>query len=124
VFLAAVRGLGQLRDPALVRGWLAQVTVRTVAKRLRRRRLRAWLGLDAGGEPAAPGASPEERALLGRVYRALDRVPVGERLAWCLRHVEGMKLDEVARAAGCSLATVKRRIAAAQARLDAELGDG
>jgi RNA polymerase sigma-70 factor (ECF subfamily) len=125
VFLAAIRGLHRLRDPALVRGWLAQVTVRVVARRLRRRRWRALFGLDHPPEElVAPGASPEDQALLGRVYRALDAVPVAERLAWCLRHVEGMKLDEVARACRCSLATVKRRIAAAQARLDEELADG
>jgi RNA polymerase sigma-70 factor (ECF subfamily) len=46
-----------------------------------------------------------------------------ERIAFCLRHVEGMKLEEVARACGCSLATAKRRVASAQARLDAELGE-
>lgn len=126
VFLAALRGLHQLRDPALIRGWLAQVTVRMAARRLRRRRVRAFFGLvreDGAEQLAAPGASPEERVLLQRVYRALDGVPVAERLAFCLKHVEGMKLEEVARACGCSLATAKRRIAAAQARLDEELRD-
>jgi RNA polymerase sigma-70 factor (ECF subfamily) len=34
-----------------------------------------------------------------------------------LRHVEGYRLEEVADACGCSLATVKRRIANADARV-------
>src|SRR3954447_14241879 len=46
VFLASLRGLTALRDPAAIRGWLATVTVRTTRRRLRMRRLRAMVGLD------------------------------------------------------------------------------
>lgn len=66
---------------------------------------------------ASSEASPEERLLLARVYAALDRISVDERLAWSLRHLEGERLDEVAALCGCSLATVKRRIASAQQTL-------
>jgi RNA polymerase sigma-70 factor (ECF subfamily) len=126
VFLIAVRGLGRLREPEAVKGWLATVTVRVAGRRLRRRRLRALVGLDRGAgyeEIAASGASQEERALLGRVYRVLDGMPVKERLAWLLRHVEGERLEAVAELCGCSLATAKRRIAAAQKILDEALRD-
>jgi RNA polymerase sigma-70 factor (ECF subfamily) len=51
------------------------------------------------------------------VYRALDRLGTAERLAWTLRHVEGERLDAVAQLCGCSLATAKRRIAAANAHV-------
>jgi RNA polymerase sigma-70 factor (ECF subfamily) len=118
VFLAAVRGIGDVADPAAIRGWLATVTVRTARKRLRVRRMRGMLGLETARsyeDVAAPGASPEERAMLARVYAALDRVPVNQRLAWTLRHVEGEALDQVASRCGCSLATVKRWIASAHA---------
>jgi RNA polymerase sigma-70 factor (ECF subfamily) len=118
VFLIAVRGIGDVADPAAIRGWLATVTVRTARKRLRMRRMRGMLGLDTPRsyeDVAAPGASPEERAMLARVYAALDRVPVNQRLAWTLRNVEGEALDQVAARCGCSLATVKRWIAAAHA---------
>lgn len=127
VFLEAVRGLEQLRDPGAIRGWFAVVTVRVARRKLRRRRLRAFIGLD---DPrnyehvAAPDASPERRALLGQLYVALDRVPVDERIAWTLRHVEGEDLETVARVCGCSLATAKRRIAAAHARLAREVSRG
>jgi RNA polymerase sigma-70 factor (ECF subfamily) len=52
----------------------------------------------------------------------LARVPVDCRAAWVLRHVEGEQLDAVALACRCSLATVKRRIAVAQSRIDEALG--
>ncbi len=126
VFLEAARGLGQLRAPGAIKGWLATVAVRAAGRRLRRRRLRGWLGLDRcpGYEQiASKEARPDERALIGRIYVELDRMPVGERLAWTLRHVEGEQLDQVARLCGCSVATAKRRITAAQTRLQKALHD-
>jgi RNA polymerase sigma-70 factor (ECF subfamily) len=68
--------------------------------------------------------SPERRALLSRVYQVLDGMDVDQRLAWSLRYVEGEKLEQVAEHCGCSLATAKRRISAAHARIQAELEDG
>jgi RNA polymerase sigma-70 factor (ECF subfamily) len=124
VFLAALGGLSQLRDPGAVKGWLATVTVRTVRRRLRVRRMKAWLGFDDVAnfnEPIAAQASAEQQVLLHQVYRALDGSPVEQRLAWTLRHVQGETLEEVARLTDCSLATAKRRVAAAQTAIEAAL---
>jgi RNA polymerase sigma-70 factor (ECF subfamily) len=125
VFLAALSQRQQLRDPRAIKGWLATVAVRTARRRLRMRRVRAFVGID----DAAPSLelrdqrlSPEGEALLGKVYEVLDTLPVEDRLAWTLRHIEGEKLEEVAEKCGCSLATAKRRIDAAHTRLNRELG--
>jgi RNA polymerase sigma-70 factor (ECF subfamily) len=121
VFMAAVRGLGRLHNAQAVRAWLATVTTRIARRRLRMRRLRTFLGFDESGEHeqiAQGGLTPEQAALLARVYAQLDLLPVNQRLAWTLRYVEGEQLEEVAVHCGCSLATAKRRIAAAQAQLD------
>ena len=126
VFVEAVRGLGTVRDPQAVKGWLAAVTVRVAGRRLKVRRLKRWMGMEAAPHHdclEAPGASPEERALLACVYNVLNQVPVPARTAWILRHVEGERLESIATACSCSLATAKRRIAAAQAALDEALGD-
>ncbi len=125
VFLAAHRGIGGLRDADAIRGWLATVTVRTAHRRLRYRRVRAFLHLDAQPEyeqVAAPGASPEQQAVLGAVYRVLDGLPAGQRVPWTLRYVEGEKLERIATLCNCSLATVKRRIKAAQDVIQKEVG--
>ena len=53
------------------------------------------------------------------LYLALDRLDADSRLAFVLRHVEGHDLLEVANACGCSLATVKRRLARAEKRFQA-----
>ena len=126
VFLSAISGLRQLREPAAITGWLATVTVRMARRRLRRRRFWAVLGFDEAidySDVAAPSAPPEDRALLARVYAALDGLPVELRLAWSLRHLEGERLEAVAGHCGCSLATAKRRIAAAQTVIERLVSD-
>jgi RNA polymerase sigma-70 factor (ECF subfamily) len=127
VFLIASRGISALREPGALRGWLATVTVRVAMKKLRMRRLRTFLHLDDPSsyvELAAEGASPEERAIASRLYAIMDTIPAAQRVAWTLRHVEGEKLEDVARLCACSLATAKRRIAAAHAAIHAEVDDG
>jgi len=125
VFLAAHRGLDQLRDPGAVKGWLAAITVRTARHKLRMRKVRAFFHLDAASEHetvSSADASPEDRTLVAQVYRLLDELPADERIAWTLRHLEGEKLDVVADFCGISLATAKRRIQAAQDHLKRGLG--
>jgi RNA polymerase sigma-70 factor (ECF subfamily) len=127
VFVEALRGLSRVRAPDAIKGWLSIVTVRMARKRLRMRRVRGFLGLEhATGydDVADASASPEERTFLRQLYAALDRVPVEARLAWTLRVLEERELDEVARLCGCSLATVKRRVADAQSRIEREVDDG
>ena len=127
VFLAAVRGVAQVRDPAAVKGWLARITVRSARQRLRKRSLRRLVGLD---EPAVyervadSSASAEERALLARVYRVLEGMPANQRIAWSLRYIEGEPLENVASLSSCSLATAQRRIAAAAHVLEEAFADG
>jgi RNA polymerase sigma-70 factor, ECF subfamily len=127
VFLTAMRDLPQLRDPGSLRSWLAAITARKAHDRLRRRRMRSVLSLDAAPnyqQVADESATPEQRALLARVYTVLDRVPASERIAWTLRYVEGQQLEEVAGICGCSLATAKRRISAAQGLIERAFADG
>lgn len=124
VFLAAHRKLPA--DPSEARAWLTVVTVRIARRRLRGRRFHQWIGLDEVADDAEhvdPGASPHDQALLAVAFRALDRVPLEERLAWSLRHLHGEPLEAVAKACECSLATAKRRIAFAQTRLREAMGD-
>jgi RNA polymerase sigma-70 factor (ECF subfamily) len=86
------------------------------------------LGLDRGADDAtlaalaAPGTNPDQRAELALVDRALEAVSANVRIAWMLRMVEGLELTEVASACGCSLATAKRRIAAADVAVRAHVG--
>lgn len=127
VFLAAAGGLKSLRDPSATKAWLATVSVRTVRRRLRVRRMWRWLGIgDDDSRPPAPlvdaGSNPVDRLLLASVYEVLDSLAVADRVAFVLHHIEGETLPAVARMCGCSLATAKRRIARAQEAIDRRFG--
>jgi RNA polymerase sigma-70 factor (ECF subfamily) len=120
-FIAAFEELGSLRDAGALRVWLGQIVVNLVRRRLRRLRLLRLLGLDGGVDDAtlealaAPGLHPEASGELALLDRVLARLRADVRLAWMLRNVEGLELTEVAAVCGCSLATIKRRLADADA---------
>jgi RNA polymerase sigma-70 factor (ECF subfamily) len=127
-FVTAFEHIGQLRDASSFRAWLLRVTVRHAHRRFRRRRLLQRLGFDSGQDDAtlaqlaAPGLSSDAIAELAKIDRVLAELPASQRSAWLLRRVEGLELAEVAAACGASISAVKRRIAAAQARVDHHLG--
>jgi RNA polymerase sigma-70 factor (ECF subfamily) len=122
-FAEALRDAGAVRDRRALRSWLLSVAVHQAHRRFRKRRLLRVLGLDGRSEAplleglAAHDAPGDVVLDLRLVSRVLRRLPAELRIAWTLRYVEGCSLEEVAAYARCSLATAKRRIAAAQARV-------
>ena len=127
-FVTAFEQLSTLREPAALRGWLAQIAVSQVRRRMRRGRLMRVLGLDRGADDAtlaalaSPGTNPDQRAELALIDRAMRGMNANVRIAWMLRMVEGLELAEVASACGCSLATAKRRIAEAEGLIQQHVG--
>jgi len=119
-FVLAFTKTRTLRDAAAFRPWLASIAVREVRRHLLREKLRGLLGLQTEGdtpldELGREDLSAEARSELAALDAVLQLLPSKERLAWMLRYVEDEPLDVVATACGCSLATAKRRIAAADA---------
>ena len=121
-FVIGLREIRRLRAAGAARAWFMQIAVSLVHRRLRRRRLMRFLGLSDQTEEsddaplenlADPAASPDVRAELALLDRVLVTIPSAHRVAWTLRYVEGHSLPEVAALCGCSLATAKRRISAA-----------
>jgi RNA polymerase sigma-70 factor (ECF subfamily) len=124
VFWIAWKNVGRIHHMDAARPWLVTVTVRIASRRLRRRRWRSvFLGQADVMDVPSSGASPEQHALLRRMYRVLDTLNGKDRIAWLLRHAEGERLEDVAVACGCSLATAKRRIASVQSVLREVLRD-
>ena len=119
VFIRFFRNLHTLRDPEAVRSFLIGITLRVASGELRRRRVRRWLRLtDTGVVPEqATEVDEDAREALERLYAILDQQSDDARLAFVLRHVEGMELTEVAQALGVSLATVKRKLARVKPRI-------
>lgn len=126
VFLIAHRRLRDVRDPTSLRAWLGRIAAREASRRLRWRRVRLFLqparAVDAD-MVAAGDRDPEVRPLVALLYAHLDRLPARDRIPWVLRNLLGEPLDSVAELSGCSLASAKRRIAAAERVLRPVLGD-
>lgn len=122
-FVIALEQLPKLRDGAAFRSWLLRIVVHQAHRRYRKRRMLARLGfvahddLDSLVSQGKNGLAPDVRTELARLDQILKKLSSHDRFAWMLRHVEGCRLEEVADACGCSLATVKRRIANADARV-------
>jgi RNA polymerase sigma-70 factor (ECF subfamily) len=123
VFIHALSRLDSLDNPQAFSAWVASMTVRMASKRLRKRRLLSRLGL-LRNEPidldqlVSKTAPADIAAELRVVYGMLDRLTPEERVALLLRRIEGLELSEIAERMGLSLATVKRRLSAAEARLE------
>jgi RNA polymerase sigma-70 factor (ECF subfamily) len=122
-FVIAFSKIATLRDPCAFRGWLASIAISQVHRVLARQRVLRLVGLDRGlddaslDELAREDLSIEARSELAALDLVLRQLPARQRIAWMLRHVEGEPLDAVADACRCSRATVKRWIAAADARV-------
>jgi RNA polymerase sigma-70 factor (ECF subfamily) len=112
VFLRTFSSLPALRDVEALRSFIYSVALRTLRWELRRRRVRRILRLsDTGRLPDLPvrAVDSESRQILSRFYQLLENLTVNDRTVFVLRHMEGLKLEEIAQRLGVSLATVKRR---------------
>lgn len=118
VFIYALYSIDKLREPAALKGWLFGIAVGKVRSHLRHRARRSWLSFlphDEMPEPAVPTNDPE--ADLAQAVRGiLEHLPPDERIALVVHRVEGLTLDDAAKACGMSLSTFKRRLAKAEER--------
>jgi len=114
------------RDPA---PWLYRVTVNLGLTALRRRRRRPEAALDGARGVAEISAGQPEQERLGDaadarrlLASALDRLSDKERAAIVLRDLEGLEMDEVARALGCRRGTVRAHISRGRLKLRQIIG--
>ncbi|HXU63467.1 MAG TPA: sigma-70 family RNA polymerase sigma factor [Polyangia bacterium] len=122
IFYRLFNRVGSLRKPEALRSFVVSFALRIVKWELRRRRARRWLTLSETGEVPDDQllfVTADTRYALRRLYRLLDQLATRDRLVLVLRHVEGMTLEEIAEALSISLATVKRSLRHATARLSA-----
>lgn len=130
-FLNLFEAAGSVRLARALPAWVACVTVNTVRRELRRRKLLRMFFPPAASPPgpAVPGADAERKVFLERCFVLLERLGTEERIVFSLRFIEGYTLEEVAGLCGCSLATAKRRLLRARQKFselaarDPALGD-
>ncbi len=108
--------------------WTWRILMNECLDRQRRLRIRRAASLEAAREAGVPdpvdaSALPDDRAIGAqrrrRLYAAIDALPARQRSVLLLRHAEGLSLDEIATALGCSLGTVKSSLHRGLRRLEA-----
>ena len=117
VFVEALDKIRQVHHVEALTVWMMRVTTSVVRGVLRRRTRRRWLLLFAPNDLPEQEAQPADgsaRETLRRLYSTLDRLPDAERMAFSLRYLCDLDLADTAESCGCSLATIKRRLARAE----------
>jgi RNA polymerase sigma-70 factor (ECF subfamily) len=122
IFLRVLGQLGGLPEAVQLRPFVVGVTVRALNTELRRQRLRRWLQLRSPWQRAPLPAGPSDvatKSALSALYDILDGLDAEARLTFTLKHFEGLPITELAAAMDSSLSSAKRRLARANARVQA-----
>jgi len=119
VFLEAYRALPKFRGEAAFTTWLHRIVVNIAYRHLRRAKRARWE--EVSDELPAPDASPElaarRRQELGVALGYLSALKPKKRIAYVLRVVEGMSLDEIGVLVGANAPAVGQRVKHAQREL-------
>lgn len=120
-FASILAAATNVREPKALRNWIVSVAAHTAHRAIRRRKLTRWIFF--WQDEVLPDIPHEVdlagREALRRTYTLLDQLPANERIAFALRHIEELPLDDIAEACEVSLATIKRRLNAAEQRFAA-----
>ncbi len=115
-WMAAVRGIRKLNDPALFRAWLFRVAANKCADWIRReqksRKTFEELSAEQEAQPldlTAPNNSNEEDDVT-QLRRALRKLPREQRTILNMRYLEGIKTEQIATLLGIPQGTVKSRL--------------
>ena len=125
VFLDTYRALPRFRGDAAFSTWLHRIVVNVAYDHLRRRKRRPTnpLELEEIAALASPAMSPEatarRREELLRIASYLDRLKPKKRIAFVLRVVDELALEEIGGLVGASAATVGQRVYHAERELAA-----
>jgi RNA polymerase sigma factor (sigma-70 family) len=109
-FVAVLRHLRSLREPAALRGWVRRIAVHEAVKTARRR---AWPTAPAE-LPDTPEPAPDVATALD-VQAAMGRLSPEQRAVLVLRDVDGMSEEDAAEILRLPVGTVKSRLHRARA---------
>ncbi len=127
VFIELFRGLHRFRGDARFSTYLYRIATNVAYDQLKRRRRRHYSCDDLEQRPC-PCPSPETVTMrleqLHRAWRYLDRIKPKKRVAFLLRVVEGLTLEEIAEQVGARAPAVAQRILHAQRELLALMQKG
>lgn len=124
VFVDLMRALPALRDVESMEGWLYRAATHRCLKRLRRERFLElpavrWLLGAPHEEPVHPEVAAIARHDLKRAFDALHTLPLKERVAFSMFHLDGKSQDEIGEVLGHGKSYVCKLIQRATERLRA-----
>ena len=134
-FVKAFRQVASFREEAKFSTWFYRIVVNTCRDFQRRARWRQWRSLDTPSaddeetslfdalpsDGASPDAQAADRELGDALTRAIERLPTRQRMAFTLRHLEGLSIEEAAEVLQCAPGTVKAHLFHATAKLQKRL---
>ncbi len=124
-FLTLPRAVARFRGESSLRTLLVSIAVRHAGHHLRSAARRRSAMARFAAEPSTAGPAPDEEAdrrrLAAALERALDALPVDQRVVVVLCEVEGRTSGEVARIVGAPEATIRTRLFHARRKLSALL---
>ncbi len=118
-WLAIVKGLNRLDDPARFRGWAYRIVRNRCADWTRRRATRRNAAKELQFAAATAGSSKTAGSSSqgSEIRLALASMPEEQRAILSLHYLDGMGLSEIARVLGVPKGTVKSRLFHARERL-------
>lgn len=125
VFVALPESMRRFEGQCSLRTWLIAIAARRaqghVRTALRRRRAESGLAFEPRAAPLRPDEAVERAELATLLTRALDTLPVDQRVAFVLCEVEERTSVEVAQMLDASDGTIRQRVFHAKKKLRAEL---
>jgi RNA polymerase sigma-70 factor (ECF subfamily) len=107
-WMAIVKGLKKLDDPARFRPWAYRITTRKSIDWIHRQQRKRSLEQSVVPEPSSERSNPNDD--LGRMQEALAALPEEERHLLLLHYVEGLAIGEIAEVLAIPAGTVKSRL--------------
>jgi RNA polymerase sigma-70 factor (ECF subfamily) len=123
VFIKVYKSLDKLRNGSSFVIWLRRITINACTDYLRSKVNEetlddiSYLHNSISSEDKNSDQLMETGELQKIIFRAVERLPKGQRKVFILRHYEGLSLKDIAETLNCSLGTVKAHLFRATRKL-------
>jgi len=128
VFIEVHRSLARFEGRAKLSTWVYRIAVNVALQHIRRKKRRRWLMLGITGEEVEgqraggrPEVRIEDRQILERVYKAVDRLSEKKRIVWVLHELQGLSPAEISEVVEVPMNTVRSRLMAARKEVKSRL---
>lgn len=126
-FIKSYRNLATCQNPDHVSAWMFRIAANACKDHLKSRR-GDGIAIDEvpglAGDAGDPDLELERMNLRSRIGSALRRLPVDQREAFVMKHVEGLSYQEMEELLGVSIPALKMRVHRAREELQELLGEG